>query len=109
MNEGHNVTVTVTCQRLMSIAECSCRMTGYAEPDGSRLITIMTGEDGTPVRLVLDRECILQDCRKSGLYRTCKKNILQALRQYYGTERPDAEVIACLELSLRKPEKNRKW
>lgn len=108
--QGKEITVTVTCQKLMTIAECSCRMTEYAEPDGSRLITIMDGQDGTPVRLVLDRQCILNGCKNSGLFKTCKKNLLQAMRQYNGNiPNPDSEVVACLELaSLQKPEKKQK-
>lgn len=92
------VTVTVTCQKLMSLAECSCRMTEYADPDGKRLITILDSQDGTPVRVVLDRQCLLSGCCKSGLFRTCKGTILRMLHQYYSRlGKPEEEVIACLE------------
>ena len=97
--ENHRaVTVTVTCQRLMKIAECSCRMTEYADPGGSRLITVIDGQDGTPIRLVLDPQCILNDCGKSGVRRGCRRNILSALYKNDGNIVPKEEVIACLEL-----------
>jgi hypothetical protein len=60
-SKDHEISVTITCQKLASLAECSCRMTGYADPDGKRLITVMRSQDGTPVHLILDRRCILTD------------------------------------------------
>ena len=50
----------VTAEELMEAAQCACRMTGYAKPDDHLLITRLTAEDGTPVRLVLDRRCCVR-------------------------------------------------
>jgi hypothetical protein len=77
---NHEISVTVTCQRLVSLAECSCRMTGYADPDGKRLITVLQSLDGTLVRLVLDRSCIATDCIKTGASHTCTLKALRACR-----------------------------
>jgi urease accessory protein UreH len=41
----------VTAEELMEAAQCACRMTGYAKPDDNLLITRLTAEDGTQVRL----------------------------------------------------------
>lgn len=71
-SKEHDISVTITCQRLADLAECSCRMTGYADPNGKRLITIMQSQDGTPVRLVLDRQCILTNCLETGAFNNCR-------------------------------------
>ena len=52
------VKVTVTDTQLDELAQCSHRMTDYADVNGSLLITIFSGQNGVPVRLVLDKSCI---------------------------------------------------
>jgi hypothetical protein len=98
VEQNRMVTAMVTCQRLMRIAECSCRMTEYADPGGSRLITIINGQDGTSIRLVLEPECILNNCEKFGLHRACRHSIFRALYESIGNITPKKDVIACLEL-----------
>lgn len=60
MDEQHGITVTVSCQELLDLAFCSCRMTDYADPEGKRLITILQSADGTQINLVLDKRCIIE-------------------------------------------------
>lgn len=50
--------VTVTCQELNDLADCSQRMTEYADPEGSRLIAVLNVCGEVPVRLILDRQCV---------------------------------------------------
>ena len=52
------VKVTVTDTQLDELAQCSHRMTDYADVNGSLLITILSGQNGVPIRLVLDKSCI---------------------------------------------------
>ena len=66
-----SVSVTMTCQELLSLAACSCRMPGYADPDGSRLISIKQSREEIPVRQILERECI--GCSCTGCNRPCRK------------------------------------
>ncbi|MVB10450.1 hypothetical protein CAFE_11390 [Caprobacter fermentans] len=70
-SKDHEISVIVTCQQLAGLAECACRMTGYADPNGNRLITVMQSENGTPVRLVLAQQSILTNCLKTGVFRAC--------------------------------------
>ena len=58
MEMKYAVTVTVTCRELTELADCGRRMTRYADPDGPRLISVLSGSGDTPVRLELDRQCI---------------------------------------------------
>lgn len=51
----------VTSEELMAAARCACRMTSYAEPDETLLITSLTARDGTAVRLILDQHCLKKD------------------------------------------------
>lgn len=98
MEVDHTVTITVTCQRLMSLAECSCRMTEYADPGGSRLITTINGQDGTPIRLELDPQCIFNSCQQSDLHSACQQQILSTLYCKNKNTCSGEDVIACLEL-----------
>jgi hypothetical protein len=50
--------VIVTVAQLVELAQCSRRMTDYADVNGSLLITILSTQSGVPIRLVLDRSCI---------------------------------------------------
>jgi len=52
------VNIAVTPQQLMELSECSQRMTSYADPNGSLLITVISSQQGVPVRLILDRQCV---------------------------------------------------
>lgn len=52
------VCVTVTVDELQELSACSRRMVQYADPNGSCLITRLSGQDGTPVKLLLARECL---------------------------------------------------
>ncbi len=75
MRKRHEVTVTVTSRELMRLAECGDRMTDYCDPDGSRLITVFCGQDGTAVRLVLDRRSILDNWQRFGPSKILKRKI----------------------------------
>lgn len=50
--------IIITSEDLIRITRCARRMTDCADPAGSLLITRLTGTDGTPVRLILDKRCI---------------------------------------------------
>lgn len=50
--------LTVTEKDLIEAAQCAHRMTGYADPDERLLITRLTSDNGTPIRLILDRHCL---------------------------------------------------
>lgn len=60
------VNITVTPQQLLELAECSQRMTSYADPNGSLLITITSSQEGEPVRFILDKHCIASEEQKTG-------------------------------------------
>lgn len=62
----------VSAKELMEVAQCAKRMTGYADPDGKRLITIMQSQEGIPIKVILDKNCIT-DCSRSGTY-TCARD-----------------------------------
>lgn len=100
-SKNHEISVTVTCQRLVSLAECSCRMAEYADPDGKRLITVMRSQDGTPVRLVLDRDCIATDCIKAGVFHTCALKALRACRNMQSLKLHRREAVVCLAENQR--------
>ncbi|QNK41540.1 hypothetical protein [Caproicibacter fermentans] len=48
----------VTADELMEAARCASRMTGYADPDERLIITCLTADNGTQIRLILDRSCL---------------------------------------------------
>ena len=100
-SKNHEISVTVTCQKLVSLAECSCRMTGYADPDGKRLITIMRSQDGTPVRLVLDRNCIATDCIKAGAFHTCPLKTLRVCKRMQNLNFYGKDAVVCLAENQR--------
>ena len=52
------ISLTVTAARLRKLADCAERIPGYADLNGSLLISVLRSDDGTPVRLILDRKCI---------------------------------------------------
>ena len=58
------VNITVTPQQLLELAECSQRMTSYADPNGSLLITVISSQQGEPVRLILDKQCVHEFSRE---------------------------------------------
>lgn len=103
MQESKNreISVTVTCQKLVSLAECSCRMTGYSDPNGKRLITILQSLDGTPVRLVLDRNCIATDCIKAEAFHTCALKALRICERMQNLNVYGKEAVVCLAENQR--------
>lgn len=62
------IDVMVTTEQLIKMAECSKRMTNYADVDGSLLITIIRSQQGVPVRLILDKRCINNEELKAELH-----------------------------------------
>ncbi len=82
MNESARqaVSVRVTCQELNDLAQCGRRMTEYADPEGSCLITVLNTLDDMPVRLVLNRQCIgcVGSCCRTEVCRAKVTDITQA-------------------------------
>ena len=76
---NQSLSVTVTCEELMQLASCACRMTTYADPNSPCVISLLYTQSGIPVRLVLDRVCIR------------------------GADEADSEVITCSDfLKMRR-------
>lgn len=48
----------VSAEELMEAAKCASRMTSYADPEETLLITSLTASNGTPIRLILDRHSL---------------------------------------------------
>ena len=72
--------VRVTCQELNDLANCGLRMTESADPEGSRLITVLNTLDDMPVRLVLNRQCIgcVGHCCRTEVCRAKVADIMQS-------------------------------
>lgn len=60
MGMGQAINLTVTAARLRQLADCAERIPGYADPDGSLLISVLHSENGTPIRLILDKQCLIR-------------------------------------------------
>lgn len=52
------ISLTLTAARLRKLADCAERIPGYADSDESMLISVLQSDDGTTVRLNLDRQCV---------------------------------------------------
>ena len=57
------ISLTLTAAQLRKLADCAERIPGYADPDESLLISVLRGDDGTTVRLNLDRRCVVRSER----------------------------------------------
>lgn len=60
MGMGQAINLTVTAARLRKLADCAERIPGYADPDGTLLISVLQSDTGIPVRLILDKRCITE-------------------------------------------------
>lgn len=52
------ISLTVTDAQLERLADCAHRMPDYADADDSLLITVLQSDNGTPVRISLDKQCL---------------------------------------------------
>ena len=50
--------ITATAAQLERITSCANRMISYADPGGSLLIAVLQSDNGTSVRINLDRQCL---------------------------------------------------
>jgi hypothetical protein len=62
------VNVTITDTKLMELAQCSQRMTEYADENDGLLIIAMNSKENVLVRLKLDKSCIRSSLKKAAAF-----------------------------------------